>query len=122
MVPIFITTLPAMIQVHLGIIMITLVFMHYIMSSSINNYRKIEAVSVMSVSNPVLPASITFTSVFIVTILGLFTFIIIEPYIWYHISAILLINILLLISLIKKLRTVAQPFKEKVIPRLWNEL
>ena len=122
MVPIFITTLPAMIQVHLGIIMITLVFMHYIMSSSINNYKKIEAVSVMSVSNPVLPASITFTSVFIVTILGLFTFIIIEQYIWYHISAILLVNILLLNSLIKKLRTVAQPFKEKVIPRLWNEL
>jgi hypothetical protein len=98
------------------------VFMHYIMSSSINNYKKIEAVSVMSVSNPVLPASITFTSVFIVTILGLFTFIIIEQYIWYHISAILLINIFLLIFLIKKLRSVAQPFKEKVIPRLWNEL
>jgi len=122
MVPVFIASLPVMIQVHLGIIFISLVFMHYILKSSINNYKKIEEVSVMSVSNPVLPASITFTSVFIVTILGIFTFIIFEPYIWYHIAALIAANVLLLISLLKKLKTISEPFKQKVIPRLWNEL
>ncbi len=122
MVPVFIVSLPVMIQVHLGIILISLVFMHYILKSSINNYKKIEEVSVMSVSNPVLPASITFTSVFIVTILGIFTFIVFENYIWYHIAALVVANILLLFTLMKKLKSISVPFKKKVIPRLWNEL
>lgn len=122
LVPVFITDIPAMIQVHMGIITISLVFLHYIMKSSIDNYKKIEEVSAMSVSNPVLPASITFSSVFIVMILGVFTFIVFEPYIWYHISALFVLNILLYLSLRKKLKTVHKPFKEKLIPKLWNEL
>lgn len=122
LVPVFITDIPVMLQVHMGIVMICLVFLHYIMKSSIDNYKKIEEVSVMSVSNPVLPASITFTSVFIVMILGLFTFLVFEQVIWYHISIIFAFNILLLLSLRKKMKKIYSPFKEKVIPKLWNEL
>jgi hypothetical protein len=122
LVPVFITDIIIMLQVHMGIILISLVFLHYIMKSSIDNYKKIEEVSVMSVSNPVLPASITVTSVFIVMILGVFTFIVVERFIWYHISVLFLVNIYLYLSLRKKLNTVYEPFMKKVIPKLWNEL
>jgi hypothetical protein len=121
-VPVFIDSIPVMIQIHLGIILIALIFLHYILNSSVNNYNKIEEVSVMSVSNPVLPASITFTSVFIVMILGLFTFLVIKNYIWYHILTLLILNILLVISFRKKMNSMAGLFKQKVIPKLWNEL
>jgi hypothetical protein len=121
-VPVFIESIPVMIQTHLGIFLIALIFLHYILSSSINNYSKIEEVSVMSVSNPVLPASVTFSSVFIVMILGVFTFLVIENYIWYHILALFILNILMAISLRKKMKALEGPFKQKVIPKLWNEL
>ncbi len=121
-VPVFIGSFPVMIQTHLGIILIALIFLHYILNSSINNYSKIEEVSVMSVSNPVLPASITFSSVFIVMILGLFTFLVTEKYIWYHILALFILNILMALSLRKKMKTLEEPFKQNVIPKLWNEL
>ena len=121
-VPIFIESIPVMIQTHLGIFLIALIFLHYILSSSINNYSKIEEVSVMSVSNPVLPASVTFSSVFIVMILGVFTFLVIENYVWYHILTLFILNILMGISLRKKMKSLEGPFKQKVIPKLWNEL
>lgn len=121
-VPIFIESLPEMIQVHLGILTICLVFLHYIMTSCIENYKKIEEVSVMSISNPVLPISMSFTAMFIVMILGLFTFFIFEEYIWYHILALLCLDGILAITLIRKINSMAQPFQEKVIPHLWNEL
>jgi hypothetical protein len=121
-VPVFITSIPVMIQTHLGIFLIALIFLHYILRSSIKNYSKIEEVSIMSVSNPVLPASITFSSVFIVMFSGLFTFLVIENYIWYHILALFILNILLVISFRKKMNNIAGPFKQKVIPKLWNEL
>lgn len=122
LVPVFIESIPAMIQIHLGILMISLVFLHYILKSSTTNYKKIEEVSVMSVSNPVLPASITFISVFIVMILGLFVFFIFDDFIWYHITALVIVDILLLISFRKKLNRIQTPFEHYVIPRLWNEL
>ncbi|MCC5940899.1 MAG: hypothetical protein JJU37_05100 [Balneolaceae bacterium] len=122
LVPVFIESVPAMLQIHMGIIMISLAFLHYILRSSINNYKKIEEVSVMSVSNPVLPASITFTSVFIVMIIGVFTFFIIESFVWYHIAILVSINLILFISFRRKLARISEPFNQKVIPKLWNEL
>lgn len=122
MVPIFIESLPEMIQVHLGILMICLVFLHYIMTSCIENYKKIEEVSVMSISNPVLPISMSFTAMFIVMILGLFTFFVFEEYIWIHIAALTGVNIVLVITLIRKINSMPEPFQTKVIPQLWNEL
>lgn len=122
LVPVFIEGIPAMLQVHLGILMISLVFLHYILKSSVSNYKKIEEVSVMSVSNPVLPASITFISVFIVMILGLFTFFIFEEFIWVHITLLLTADALLFFSFRRKLGRIQEPFKKQVIPRLWNEL
>lgn len=122
LVPVFIREIPVMLQVHMGIIMICLIFLHYILKSSISNYKKIEEVSVMSVSNPVLPASITLTSVFIVMFLGIFTFIVIDNYVWHHTGILFLVNMLLFMSLRKKLNSIYTPFKEKIIPKLWNEL
>ncbi|MDZ7717919.1 MAG: hypothetical protein U5K72_03740 [Balneolaceae bacterium] len=122
LVPIFIESVPAMIQVHLGILTICLVFLHYIMTSCIENYKKIEEVSVMSVSNPVLPISMSFSAMFIVMILGLFTFFVFEEYIWFHILALICVDLILGITLIRKINSMAQPFQAKVIPKLWNEL
>lgn len=122
MVPMFIESVPIMIQVHLGILMICLVFLHYIMTSCIENYKKIEEVSVMSISNPVLPVSMTFSALFIVMILGLFTFFVFEPYIWIHILILIVIDAILGVTLIRRIHTMPEPFQTKVIPRLWNEL
>lgn len=122
LVPIFIESVPIMIQVHLGILTICLVFLHYIMTSCIENYKKIEEVSVMSVSNPVLPISMSFSAMFIVMILGLFTFFVFEEYIWFHIVALFCIDIILGITLIRKINSMPEPFQNKVIPQLWNEL
>lgn len=122
LVPVFIAGIAEMVQVHLGILCIVLVFLHYILKSSIQNYKKVEEVSVMSVSNPVLPASITFIAVFIVMILGVGTFIFFESIIYYHIIFLAVANLLLFISFRRKLRRIEQPFIQKVIPQLWNEL
>lgn len=122
MVPIFIESVPVMIQVHLGILTICLVFLHYIITSCIENYKKIEEVSVMSISNPVLPISMTFSAMFIVMILGLFTFFVFEEYIWFHIAALICVDLILAITLIQKIYSMPEPFQTKVIPHLWNEL
>lgn len=122
MVPIFVESLPVMVQVHLGILTICLVFLHYIMTSCIENYKKIEEVSVMSVSNPVLPISMSFIAMFIVMILGLFTFFVFEEYIWFHITALIILDLVLGITLIRKINSMPEPFQTKVIPQLWNEL
>ncbi|MDX1640318.1 MAG: hypothetical protein R3220_01380 [Balneolaceae bacterium] len=122
MVPMFIESVPIMIQVHLGILTICLVFLHYIMTSCIENYKKIEEVSVMSISNPVLPISMSFSAMFIVMILGLFTFFIFEEYIWYHIVVLICVDLILGITLIRKINSMPEPFQTKVIPHLWNEL
>lgn len=122
MVPIFIESVPVMIQVHLGILTICLVFLHYIMTSCIENYKKIEEVSVMSISNPVLPISMSFSAMFIVMILGLFTFFVFEEYIWFHITALICLDLILGITLIRKINSMSEPFQTKVIPHLWNEL
>ena len=122
MVPIFVESVPVMIQVHLGILTICLVFLHYIMTSCIENYKKIEEVSVMSVSNPVLPISMSFSAMFIVMILGLFTFFVFEGYVWFHILALICLDLVLGITLIRKINSMPEPFQTKVIPQLWNEL
>ena len=122
LVPVFTTGIAEMVQVHLGILCIVLVFLHYILKSSIQNYKKIEEVSVMSVSNPVLPASITFIAVFIVMILGIGTFIFFDSILYYHIAFLAVANLILFISFKRKLSRIEQPFIQKVIPKLWNEL
>ena len=122
MVPIFVESVPVMIQVHLGILTICLVFLHYIMTSCIENYKKIEEVSVMSVSNPVFPISMSFSAMFIVMILGLFTFFVFEGYVWFHILALICLDLVLGITLIRKINSMPEPFQTKVIPQLWNEL
>lgn len=122
LVPLFVDTVQIMIQVHLGILTICLVFLYYIMTSCIENYKKIEEVSVMSVSNPVLPISMSFSAMFIVMILGLFTFFVFEGYIWFHILALICLDLILGVILIRKINSMPKLFQTKVIPKLWNEL
>ncbi|WP_069131903.1 hypothetical protein [Rhodohalobacter halophilus] len=111
-----------MLQVFIGVIFITLVFAHYVFQSSMTNYKKIEDVSLMSVSNPVVPASVNFTGMFIVVLIGMITFPVLENLQWFHITALLAGNLILLFLYIKKLQSVSDSFNEKVIPQLWNEL
>ncbi len=121
-VPFFFDTIITIIQILCGVIFITIVFLHYVLHSCIDNYKKIEDVSLMSVSNPIIPASVTFTSMFIVMVLGVFTFIILEQNQWVHILILVIANIFMGFWFIKKFKTISKPFKSKVIPQLWNEL
>jgi len=59
---------------------------------------------------------------FIVMILGLFTFFVFEEYIWFHILAMITLDLILGILLIRKINSMTEPFQTKVIPQLWNEL
>ena len=111
-----------MTRVLLGVIGITLVFLHLILKSSISNYKKIEEVSLMSVSNPAIPASITFSAMFIVLLLGIPAFNELQGREWLHIALIAFAALALAIWFIKKLHTVTESFKKIVIPKLWNEL
>jgi len=59
---------------------------------------------------------------FIVMILGLFTFFVFEEYIWFHILAMITLDLILGLLLIRKINSMTEPFQTKVIPQLWNEL
>lgn len=121
-IPFLYQTVTTMVQVFLGVVFISLVFSHYVFRSSMNNYKKIEDVSLMSVSNPVIPASVNFTGMFIVLLLGVLTFPVFEQLQWIHVTAIGLGNAILFILFIRKLESVSGSFNKKVIPHLWNEL
>jgi hypothetical protein len=111
-----------MIRVLLGVIGITAVFLHFILKSSLSNYKKIEEVSLMSVSNPAVPASITFSAMFIVLLLGIPAFFEMEGREWLHIGLLAIASFTLIAWFVKKLNTVTESFKKIVIPKLWNEL
>lgn len=121
-IPYFFQSFATMLQIFFGVLFINIVFLHYVLQSCINNYKKVENVSLMSVSNPIIPASITFTSMFMVLILGVITFIVFEEIQWIHILSLLTSTILLTYWFIKKFNRISEPFRSKVIPQLWNEL
>lgn len=121
-IPFLYQSAATMLQVSLGVVFISLVFSHYVFGSSMNNYKKIEDVSLMSVSNPVVPASVNFTGMFIVLLLGVLTFPVFEQVQWLHITIILIGNVLLIYLFIRKLDNVSGSFNKQVIPHLWNEL
>lgn len=111
-----------MLQVLLGVTGITMVFLHMILKSSMSNYKKIEEVSLMSVSNPVVPASITFSAMFMVLLLGTLTFFVLEGRQWLHIALLAAGSAVLAVWFMRKLSTISESFKKIVIPKLWNEL
>ncbi len=121
-IPFLYDTVYEMMRVFTGLILLNLIFMHYIMNSCINNYKKIEEVSLMSVSNPIVPASVTFLTMFMVLIMGIFTFLLFDQNPLIHILVMIFIIILLGAAFIKKFREIENQFNKKVIPRLWNEL
>lgn len=121
-IPFLFGTLPHMLQIVLAIACILQVMFILLMKNSLSNYKKIEEVGVMSFSNPVLPASVTFMYMFLMLILGLLSFTVIEQFQLAHITILLLVNSGLALVITKKLNQLEQPFKMKIIPRLWNEL
>lgn len=121
-IPFLYDTWPTMIQVVLGMFIISLLFMHYLIKSPVVNYKKIEEVSLMSVSNPVVPASISFISMGLVFIAGLFVFIVAGPYQWIHIIILVICNIVLVISLAKRVNRLTNTLHSTLINQLWNEL
>ena len=110
------------IQIYTGALFICLVFLNYLLHSSIKNYEKIEDVQLSSLSNPVIPASVTFTAMFIILLLGLVSFPVINQFQWTHIILLSICNCILLYLFWKRLRNIINPFKSQVVPRLWNEL
>jgi len=121
-VPFLYDTWLTMLQVVLGMFIISLLFMHYLIKSPIENYKKIEEVSLMSVSNPVVPASISFISMGIVFIAGLFVFIVMGSYQWIHVIILVICNILLSFSLARRVNRLTKSLHSTLINRLWNEL
>ena len=121
-VPFLYDTWLTMLQVVLGMFIISLLFMHYLIKSPIENYKKIEEVSLMSVSNPVVPASISFISMGIVFIAGLFVFIVMGSYQWIHVIVLVICNILLAFSLARRVNRLTKSLHSTLINRLWNEL
>lgn len=121
-VPLFFDTFIDVIQIWLAMIFVSQCVLHFVIKSAINNYKKIEDVGLMSVSNPVIPASITFICMFIILFMGLLSFFVIESYQWIHIITIFLLNIILAVYFIKKLNRIETLFKSKIIKHLWNEL
>jgi hypothetical protein len=121
-IPFLYDTLMTMVQVMMGVLFICMIFVHYVLNSSMSNYKKIESVSLMSVSNPVVPASVNFTGMVMVLILGALTFPVLEGVQMYHILALAAANVILAVLFIKKLDRISNTFNQKVIPHLWNEL
>lgn len=122
LIPLFVEPLQLVLQFFLGILFVSLVFTHLGLSSCFHNYKKIEEVGLMSVSNPVLPASITFLAIIILIFCGIIAFIVVEGYIWFHILVLATINIVLAIGLRSRLKDITKPFNKNVLPELWNEL
>lgn len=122
LIPLFINSFQVMLQFSLGVLFISFVFLHLGLYSCMHNYKKIEEVGLMSVSNPVLPASITFMAMLILIFCGLAAFIVIEGFIWYHIFVLTLVNAGLYIRFRGKLNHITKSFNQKVLPELWNEL
>jgi hypothetical protein len=121
-IPFFFSDPYEMLKIFTGLVLISLLFLHFAIGSFISNYKKIEEVSLMSVSNPVVPASVTFSTMLMVLIAGIFTFLLFDQNPWIHILGMVLIILLLAAWLVKKFRQIEQQFNKKVIPRLWNEL
>lgn len=121
-VPLFYDTFLSVLQIWLAMLFVSLGVLHFVIKSAMNNYKKIEDVGLMSVSNPVMPASITFVCMFIIMLMGLLSYFIIENYQWIHISSIFLLNIILALHFIRKLKLIESVFKLKIINSLWNEL
>lgn len=121
-IPFFFDSMVTMVQIYLGFIFICIIFLHYLLLSSIKNYRKINDVALMSISNPVVPASVSFTGMFMVLLLGLVSFIVFDPFQWLHIAVLATVNSLLIYFFIRRISNMKFLFKTHIVPKLWNEL
>lgn len=109
-------------QMLMGILLICLAFLYFISWSSFANYKKIEQVSLMSLSNPVVPSSVSFTSFFVVMFAGLISFPVFESFQHFHVAALVGLNLILMRQLYNRYRSLRFMITKKLIPKLWNEL
>ncbi|MEX0661461.1 MAG: hypothetical protein WEA58_08535 [Balneolaceae bacterium] len=121
-IPFFFDSMVTMVQIYLGFIFICTIFLHYLLLSSIKNYKKIKDVALMSVSNPVVPASVSFTGMFMVLLLGLVSFTVSDSFQWLHIAVLATVDSLLIYFFIRRISNMKFLFKTHVVPKLWNEL
>ncbi|MEX0822851.1 MAG: hypothetical protein WD008_00605 [Balneolaceae bacterium] len=121
-VPVFFRSVPGILQITFAIALVCQFIFLFVIKSSINNYKKIENIGLMSVSNPVVPAYITFTCMFIIVLIGVISFIEFGRYQWIHIALLALANAGLAVHLYRKINRIEKPFKLNVLPQLWNEL
>lgn len=112
----------SILQSILGVLLICLTFLYFISWSSVNNYKKIEQVGFLSMSNPVIPISVTFISFIVVMIVGLLSFTVIASLQVYHVIALLVANSYLLWLLRGRLNRAEQILSKSLMPKLWNEL
>ncbi len=111
-----------LIQVMMGITLIFLIFFNYLMKRSLLHYKKIESVSMFSMSNPVVAQSLSFLSIFGILFLSALVFPVYESIQLFHISAIIAANVYVLIIIRRNLKKFPAIFKKRLIPQLWNEL
>jgi hypothetical protein len=112
----------SVVQASLGVLLICLAFLYFISWSSISNYKKIEQVGFLSMSNPVIPISVSFVSFLVVMITGMISFTVISSLQLYHVIALLVANSYLLWLLRGRLNRAEQILSKSLMPKLWNEL
>ncbi|MCC5912957.1 MAG: hypothetical protein JJU46_01170 [Balneolaceae bacterium] len=122
LIPFLVSEWLTMIQMLFGVLLICFTFLYFISWSSFENYKKIEQVSLMSISNPVVPSSVSFTSFFVVLFAGLLSFPVFESFQIIHVLVLFILNLVLLRLLINRFKTAGNLITRKLIPKLWNEL
>jgi len=121
-IPFYYKNLVSIIQAYLGLFLILMIVLYYVIGSSITNYKKIRDVSVLSLTNPVVPASVSFFAFSVILIIGGLSFTVFESVQFYHILILLLLNIYFIYSLRNKITHYDEKITTRLLPKLWNEL
>lgn len=122
LIPFYYQHLVSIIQAYFGLFLISMIVLNYVIGSSITNYKKIRDVNVLSFTNPVIPASVSFFAFSIIFIVGGLSFTVIESIQVYHILILLLLNIYFFYLLRNKITDYDEKITTRLLPKLWNEL
>jgi hypothetical protein len=122
LIPYYYINLVSIIQAYLGLFLISMIVLNYVIGSSITNYKKIRDVNIMSLSNPVVPASVSFFAFLIILFVGGLSFTVIESIQVYHILILLLLNIYFIYLLRNNITHYDEKITTRLLPKIWNEL
>lgn len=121
-IPFYYINLVSVIQAYLALFLISMIVLNYVIGSSITNYKKIRDINIMSLTNPVVPASVSFTAFLIILFVGGLSFTVLESIQVYHILILLLLNIYFIYLLRNKFAHYNEKITTRLLPKLWNEL